>query len=390
MVETFTLCSWSPPVPTMSMASGPMEKVTALSIMASMNPIISSAVSPFAVSAVRKLAISTGSTEPDRISRQGVAGVAPLEIGAAHERIENIECEGVHCLVRRKRRRRHSDTILVAAPVLVTTTISEMAPTYLDTILESHRRRAASDERDWRSRVDDIRYDGPSFILVLRQGSSPFIKVIAEVKRRSPSKGLLAPDLDVAALAAIYRDEGASAISVLTDRDFFQGSMDDLLAVRRTVALPVLRKDFTVSENDVLDAVEAGASAVLLIVAALSDEELASFISLSDQCGIDALVEIHDDEEARRAVDAGARIIGINQRNLHTFDVDPERAASLISELPRECLTVCESGLSSVADVERAASAGFDGVLVGEAFITASDPGAAVKSFALVPSSQRA
>ncbi len=278
----------------------------------------------------------------------------------------------------------------MATRVLATTTISEMAPTYLDTILESHRRRAASDERDWRARVGEIRYDGPSFILALRQGSSPFVKVIAEVKRRSPSKGLLAPDLDVSALATIYRDEGASAISVLTDRDFFEGSMDDLLAVRRSVALPVLRKDFTVSENDVLDAVEAGASAVLLIVAALSDEELTSFVSLAEQCGIDALVEIHDAEEARRAIDAGARIIGINQRNLHTFDVDPEHAASLIAELPRESLTVCESGLSSVADVERAADAGFDGVLVGEAFITASDPGAAVKSFALVPSSQRA
>lgn len=265
-----------------------------------------------------------------------------------------------------------------------------MAPTYLDTILESHRRRAASDERDWRARVEEVRYEGPSFVLVLRQGSSPFVKVIAEVKRRSPSKGLLASGLDVAALAETYRDAGASAISVLTDREFFEGSIEDLLAVRKSVNLPVLRKDFTVSENDILDAVEAGASAVLLIVAALSDEELGSFLALSDQCGIDALVEVHDAEEARRAIDAGARIIGINQRNLHTFDVDPEHAASLISALPRETLSVCESGLKSVADVERAANAGFDAVLVGEAFITAEDPSAAVKSFALVPSVQRA
>ncbi len=265
-----------------------------------------------------------------------------------------------------------------------------MALTYLDTILESHRRRAANDHRDWRARVEGVHYEGPSFVLVLRQGSSPFIKVIAEVKRRSPSKGLLAPDLDVAALAEAYRDAGASAISVLTDRDFFEGSMEDLLTVRRSVNLPVLRKDFTVSENDVLDAVEGGASAVLLIVAALSDAELSSFLTLADQCGIDALVEVHDADEARRAVDAGARIIGINQRNLRTFDVDPERAASLISALPRESLSVCESGLSTVADVERAADAGFDAVLVGEAFITAPDTAAAVKSFALVPSGQRA
>jgi indole-3-glycerol phosphate synthase len=265
-----------------------------------------------------------------------------------------------------------------------------MATTYLDTILQSHRRRAAQDSRDWEARVDQIRYDGPSFVLALRQGSSPFIKVIAEVKRRSPSKGLLAPDLDVAALAAAYRDAGASAVSVLTDQEFFEGSMEDLIVVRRTVALPVLRKDFTVSENDILDAVEAGASAVLLIVAALSDEELRSFMELTDRCGVDALVEVHDVDEGKRAVDAGARIVGVNQRDLRTFDVDTDRAASVLETLPREVLTVCESGLSRVEDVEGAAQAGFDAVLVGEAFVTSSDPSAVAKAFALVPSGQRA
>jgi indole-3-glycerol phosphate synthase len=265
-----------------------------------------------------------------------------------------------------------------------------MATTYLDTILESHRRRAAQDERDWEARVDQVRYEGPSFVLVLRQGSSPFIKVIAEVKRRSPSKGVLAQDLDVAALVATYRDAGASAISVLTDQEFFEGSLDDLVVVRRTVALPVLRKDFTVSENDILDAVEAGASAVLLIVAALSDTELTSFLQLTERCAIDALVEVHDSQEAVRAVDAGARIIGINQRDLHTFDVDSSRAVSVLDSLPRDVLTVCESGLSSVEDVESAAQAGFDAILVGEAFVTSSDPSSLVKAFALVPSGQRA
>jgi indole-3-glycerol phosphate synthase len=265
-----------------------------------------------------------------------------------------------------------------------------MATTYLDTILESHRRRAQQDDRDWEARVDQVRYEGPSFVLALRQGSSPFIKVIAEVKRRSPSKGLLAAELDAAALAAVYRDAGASAISVLTDREFFEGSMEDLMLVRRTVALPVLRKDFTVSENDVLDAVEAGAGAVLLIVAALSDDELASFVELTERCGIDALVEVHDAEEAKRAVDAGGRIIGINQRDLRTFDVDSDRAASVLASLPRDVLAVCESGLASVEDVEVAAQRGFDAVLVGEAFVTSSDPSAVVKAFSLVPSGQRA
>jgi indole-3-glycerol phosphate synthase len=265
-----------------------------------------------------------------------------------------------------------------------------MASTYLDTILASHRQRAARDERDWRTRVDETRYLGTSFMLVLRKGSSPFIKVIAEIKRRSPSKGVLASDLDAVAMANIYRDAGASALSVLTDEKFFEGSLDDLSRVHKSVDLPLLRKDFTVSENDILDAVDAGAGAVLLIAAALSDEELVSFMKLTERCGIDALVEVHDANEAKRATDCGARLIGVNQRNLHTFDVDPDLAIKVLDALPRDAITVCESGLTTVADVERAAQAGFDAVLVGEAFVTASDPSATVKSFSLVPSGPRA
>jgi indole-3-glycerol phosphate synthase len=265
----------------------------------------------------------------------------------------------------------------------------QMASTYLDTILASHRQRAARDERDWRARVEEVRYLGTSFVLVLRQGSSPFIKVIAEIKRRSPSKGPLAPNLDAVEFASIYRDAGASALSVLTDEKYFEGSLDDLARVHKAVELPLLRKDFTVSENDILDAVDAGAGAVLLIAAALSDVELVSFMELAERCGIDALVEVHDTNEAKRAIDCGARLVGVNQRNLFTFDVDPELAVKVLDALPRDCITVCESGLSSVADVERAAQAGFDAVLVGEAFVTAEDPSAVVKSFALVPSSKR-
>ncbi len=196
--------------------------------------------------------------------------------------------------------------------------------------------------------------------------------------------------MDPSELAAIYRDAGANAISVLTDEDYFGGSMEDLEVVRRSVALPILRKDFTVSENDILDAADAGASAVLLIVAALSDAELSSFLGVAELCGIDALVEVHDAEESQRALAAGAKIIGINQRNLHTFEVDTERAASLIEVLPRDCLAICESGLTTIEDAQRAAEAGFDALLVGEAFVTASDPATVVKSFALVPRTQRA
>jgi indole-3-glycerol phosphate synthase len=265
-----------------------------------------------------------------------------------------------------------------------------MPTTYLDAIVATHRSRAAIDAREWRSRLEDVRYVGPSFVTALRQGSSPFIKLIAEVKRRSPSKGVLAPDLDAAAMAGIYRDAGASAISVLTDQEYFDGSLEDLIEVRRSVEVPVLRKDFTVSENDVLDAAEAGAGAVLLIVAALSDDELESFLRVADTCGIDALVEVHDETEAQRALGAGARIVGVNQRDLRTFEVDPRRAESVIAALPRATVTVCESGFGSVGDVERAAEVGFDAVLVGEAFVTAADPGATVKAFSLVPTVQRA
>jgi indole-3-glycerol phosphate synthase len=264
-----------------------------------------------------------------------------------------------------------------------------MAPTYLDEIVDSHRRRAALDTREWRARAQEISYEGPSFTNALRQGASPFIKVIAEIKRRSPSKGWLGANLDPGALARIYRDGDATAVSVLTDSEFFAGSLDDLRAVRRTIGLPLLRKDFMVCENDVLDAAEVGAGAVLLIVAALSHAELTAFVELAHGCGIDALVEVHDAEEARRALDSGALIIGVNQRDLHTFEVDPSRAATVLGALPLECLTVCESGLSDVADVERAAQAGFDAVLIGEALVTSKDPGALLKAFSLVPSVQR-
>lgn len=260
-----------------------------------------------------------------------------------------------------------------------------MAATYLDAIVEHHRARAANDRRDWRSRLDAVHYEGPSFLGALRRGATPYVKVIAEIKRRSPSQGWLAPDLEPAATAALYRDGGAAAISVLTDEAHFAGDLEDLRLVARSVDLPLLRKDFTVCENDVLDAAESGAAAVLLIVAALGDRELATFLDVAERVGIDALVEVHDEDELRRAVDVGARIIGVNQRNLHSFEVDPVRAAALADALPRDCVAVCESGLRDVDDVARAAASGFDAVLVGEAFVTSPDPAATLRAFSLVP-----
>jgi indole-3-glycerol phosphate synthase len=264
-----------------------------------------------------------------------------------------------------------------------------MAPTYLDEIVARHRARAERDTRDWRARVELVELEHPSFLNALRKGASPYIKVIAEIKRRSPSKGWLNEHLDVGAQARLYRDGDAAAISVLTDEEYFSGSLEDLRVARATVSLPLLRKDFTVSENDVLDARDAGASAVLLIVAALSDEELASFLRVSDEVGLDAVVEVHEILELKRAIDAGAKIIGVNQRDLRTFEVDPERAEQLRTEIPRECVSVCESGLRNVSDVERAAKAGFDAILVGESLITSSDPLMTLKSFSLVSGQDR-
>jgi indole-3-glycerol phosphate synthase len=203
------------------------------------------------------------------------------------------------------------------------------------------------------------------------------LSLIAEIKRRSPSKGPLAPMLDAAALARTYEGAGAAALSVLTDGEFFGGSLEDLVQARQAVALPVLRKDFTVGEADVCDARIAGADAVLLIVAALEDAELVRLHALALELGLEALVEVHDVEEVRRALDAGAQIVGANQRDLVSFEVDPRRAERVRAAIPRGILCVAESGVRDGEDARRLAEAGFDAILVGEHLVTAEDPGAA-------------
>ncbi len=202
--------------------------------------------------------------------------------------------------------------------------------------------------------------------------------MIAEIKRRSPSKGDLAVDLDPAALGREYESGGAAALSVLTDGPHFGGSPDDLAAARDAVAVPVLRKDFTVSAHDVCDARIMGADAVLLIVAALDDHELADFHALAVEVGLDVLVEVHDEPELERAVDVGAGLIGVNQRDLMTFEVDHERAVRVGRSMPNRTLRVAESGVRTVADAQALREAGFDAVLVGESLVTASDPRALV------------
>ncbi|MGO9341909.1 MAG: indole-3-glycerol phosphate synthase TrpC [Acidimicrobiales bacterium] len=255
--------------------------------------------------------------------------------------------------------------------------------TYLSGIIAAHRARASRDMRDpvllesaaHRCRAPRGFKDALSNIAASRGAA-----VIAEIKRRSPSKGDLAPDLDPAALAADYRDGGATCLSVLTDAEFFGGSVTDLTEARRACALPVLRKDFTVCVNDVSDARLMGADAVLLIVAALSEDELVSLLGVASRLALDCLVEVHDERELRAALACGADLVGVNQRDLRTFDVDTELAVRLAAMIPEDVTAVAESGIGSPQDVSRLASAGFEGVLVGELLVTSKDPTLAVSA----------
>lgn len=206
------------------------------------------------------------------------------------------------------------------------------------------------------------------------------VSVIAEVKRRSPSRGDIVADADAAEVARQYEAGGAACLSVLTDREFFAGAPADLGAARSATALPVLRKDFTVSEADVCDARLMGADAVLLIVTALSDAELSALVDLSRRLGLTALVEVHDEVELGRALDAGATTVGVNQRDLNSFEVDRARAERLARAMPSDVVRVAESGVSHPAEVARIGHAGYHAVLVGESLMVAPDRAAAVSA----------
>ena len=254
-----------------------------------------------------------------------------------------------------------------------------MPPTYLDGILAAHRAAAAADERSLGPLLAEAAERPPTRGFAARlvaDGGAP--AVIAEIKRRSPSKGDLAPDLDPAALAGAYERGGAACLSVLTDEAFFGGSAADLVAAREACALPVLRKDFTVDERDVADARLMGADAVLLIVAALDDGLLGRCVALAADLGLDALVEVHDEGELGRALVAGAKLVGVNCRDLATFDVDLDLPGRLAAGLPDDVVAVAESGIRDERDAARMAAAGYTAVLVGETLVTSPDPGAAV------------
>lgn len=217
----------------------------------------------------------------------------------------------------------------------------------------------------------------------LRAGET--VRLLAEVKRKSPSKGVLRADFDPAVLARAYAAAGADAVSVLTDEPFFGGGLGHLRTVREAVALPVLRKDFILDPYQIVEARAAGADGVLLIVAALTRSQLEDLLAETTAWGMDALVEVHTEDELDRALAAGARVIGVNNRDLKTFETTLDVTLRLASRVPGDVTLVSESGIRSRDDVVRLAAAGVDAVLVGERLVTDREPGGAARALVGVP-----
>jgi indole-3-glycerol phosphate synthase len=254
------------------------------------------------------------------------------------------------------------------------------APDFLSRIVGARRQTIARDAAarplaQVRERAHAARRDAEPHALGKRLARAGGFNVIAEIKRASPSKGELRGAVDPAALAAAYERGGAAAISVLTEEEFFRGSLDDLRKVRAAVSLPVLRKDFIVDEWQVYEAAEAGADALLLIVAALDAAALARLLRLAEEeLQMDALVEVHDAGELRRAQSCGAKLVGVNNRNLRTFEVSLDTSVELARIAAPGALLVSESGISTRADLERLAAVGYKGFLIGETLMRSDDP----------------
>ena len=255
---------------------------------------------------------------------------------------------------------------------------SPVSADLLGTIVAATRRSVAVREareplRDLAQRADAVTPRPGAFTAAL--GRTDRVNVIAECKRRSPSRGVLRAEYDPVAIARAYAEAGAAAISVLTEPTFFDGSVEHLQAVRGAVAVPILRKDFIVSEYQLLEARAAGADAVLLIVAALRPIELKVLHDHAQQLALDVLVEVHNATELAIAIDVGAKIVGVNNRNLRTLEVDVNASEALIAQIPKDVVGVSESGLKSPSDVIRLRDRGYRAFLIGERFMTQPDPG---------------
>jgi indole-3-glycerol phosphate synthase len=254
-------------------------------------------------------------------------------------------------------------------------------PVSLDQIIAATRFRVAAmrrsaDLREMERRAQEHTPRG--FRRALESKSNAGIAVIAELKKASPSRGLIRADFDPVKLAAELETAGASALSVLTDEEFFQGSLENLRSASANTKLPCLRKDFIVDEFQLLEARANSADAVLLIVGALSSKELAALARRAGELDLDVLCEVHDEEELKISVDAGCDLIGVNNRDLKTFRVDLENAFRLANSIPKNVLSVAESGIHTGADIARLRSAGFKAFLIGESLMKAEKPGDAL------------
>ena len=262
-----------------------------------------------------------------------------------------------------------------------------MSPDFLSAILQRKRMRLDGAQSEHpldivRARAAQVRRETRSHRLRRALASDGNAKVIAEIKRASPSKGVIKKELDPAQLARAYVRGGAAAISVLTEEEYFRGSLDDLRAVCEIGALPVLRKDFIIDEYQIFETAAAGADALLLIVAALDDDQLLRFrLITEEELGMDALVEVHNSSEMIRAERCGATLIGINNRDLRTFSVSLKTSEELARIAPAEAILVSESGLCSGHDLKRLSEVGFSGFLIGEALMRAKDPAVALQTF---------
>lgn len=235
--------------------------------------------------------------------------------------------------------------------------------------LNAHPRAAGRENLLWATKAFGVRRDFADALRYPRRGN---IALIAEVKKASPSAGVIRPDFDPVHIAKDYEAAGASCLSVLTDERFFQGSLGFLQQIRDAVQLPILRKDFIIHERQILESIEAGADAILLIVAILNDEDLRRFHDVARSAGLAVLVEVHDENEMRRALNAGAEIIGINNRDLKTFTVDLATTEKLAG-LANERILVAESGIKTRGDVERLVRCGMRAILVGESLMRSTD-----------------
>jgi indole-3-glycerol phosphate synthase len=255
-------------------------------------------------------------------------------------------------------------------------------PAFLDQIVEATRGKVSAAKRGTDLRELERRAEQHvprGFRRALEEGTRAGIAVIAELKKASPSKGLIRADFHPAGLARELESAGATALSVLTDEQFFQGSLENLRSASAAVKIPCLRKDFIVDEFQLLEARANGADAVLLIVAALKEAEFVPLARSARERGLDVLCEVHDGDELQRALDAGCDLIGVNSRDLRTFNVDLETALHLAEKFPANVLRVAESGIHSGADVAQLRAAGYHAFLVGESLMRAERPGKALQ-----------